>query len=111
MCPWPWNCLARPWPLMALRTGAQLRLFQVLLGHAGQHLIRCSEGEVDSRDSSGRGLGRERRNRADNLDHFFSLFPEPVQVAGRETALEARSPGGVMTDDRKGPAKVQGRCL
>lgn len=57
------------------------------------------------------GLAERDGTEPDNLDHFFSLFPEPVQVAGRETALEARSPGGVMMDDRKGTAKVQGRCL
>lgn len=43
------------------------------------------------------------------LDYFFSVFPEPMEAAGREAALEARSHGGVMMGNRT--AKLQGRCL
>ena len=53
----------------------------------------------------------QRENRADNSARFFSLFPEPVEAAGRETALEAWSPSWVMVDNKKRAAQVQGRCL
>lgn len=46
------------------------------------------------------------------LNHSFSLFSElVVKATGREPALEARCHGGVMMADRRGAAKVQGRCL
>lgn len=42
----------------------------------------------------------QRENRADNSFVSFSL-PEPVEAAGRETALEAGSPSGVTVANRK----------
>lgn len=50
----------------------------------------------------------QRENRADNSARFFSLFPEPVETAGRETALEAGSPSWVTVDKKKKAAQVQG---
>lgn len=52
-----------------------------------------------------------RENRADISARFFSLFPEPVAAAGRETALEAGSLSGVTVDNRKRALQVHGRYL
>lgn len=60
---------------------------QYLEGRRGKERIPVAGGSSEEREQGWQGKPTK------PLDHSSSLFPEPVEAAGREPAVEARSRG------------------